>query len=134
MLEKAIALAEDQTDLELALADWRWYFGRRGAAKDVYRELYESHPELFSVAQALPQGLTAAVTSRADPEARPSSYRFTVNKLGKARDLSLQAGSGEGTDPNRIRKALRDIRFRPSLDSKGEVVESEVVGSFRYLR
>ena len=134
MLEKAIALAEEQIDLELALADWRWYFGRRGAAKDVYRKLYQSHPELFVVAQALPQGLTAPVTSRADPEAQPSSYRFTINKLGKARDLSLQEGSGEGTDPNRVRKALRDIRFRPSLDSQGEVVESEVVGGFRYLR
>jgi hypothetical protein len=134
MLEKAIALAEDQIDLELALADWRWYFGRRGAAKGVYRKLYESHPEFFAVAQALPHGLTATVTSRADPEALPSNYRFTVNKLGKPRDLSLQEGSGEGTDPNRIRKALRDIRFRPSLDSDGEVVESEVVGSYRYLR
>ncbi len=134
MLEKAIALAEDQIDLELALADWRWYFGRRGAAKDVYRKLHESHPELFAVAQALPQGLTDPVTSRADPEALPSRYRFTVNKLGKARDLSLQEGGGEGTDPNRVRKALRDIRFRPSLDSNGEVVESEVVGSYRYLR
>ena len=134
MLEKAIALAEDQVDLELALADWRWYFGRRGAAKDVYRKLYESHPELFAVAQALPQGLTDPVTSRADPEALPSSYRFTVNKLGKVRDLSLQEGHGEGTDPNRVRKALRDIRFRPSLDSEGEVVESELVGSYRYLR
>ena len=134
MLEKAIALDDDQVDLKLALADWRWYFGRRGAAKNVYRELYVSHPELFVVAQALPQGLTGPVTSRAESEALPSSYRFVVNKLGKARDLSLQGESGEGSDPNRIRKALRDIRFRPSLDSEGEVVESEVVGSYRYLR
>lgn len=134
MLEKAIALADGQVDLELALADWRWYFGRRGAAKDVYRALHDSHPEMFAAAQALPQGLIGPVTSRADPEALSSNYRFTVNKLGKARDLLLQAGDGEGTDPNRVRKALRDIRFRPSLDSEGEVVESEVVASYRYLR
>lgn len=134
MLEKAIALEADSVDLELALADWRWFFGRRGAAKDVYRKLHDSHPELFSVAQALPQDLTGAVTSRAEPDTYPSTYRFTVNKQGKARDLSLQSERGEGSDPNRVRKALRDIRFRPSLDSEGEVIESEVVGSYRYLR
>lgn len=134
MLEKAIALAEGQVDLELALADWRWYFGRRGAAKDVYRDLYASNPEWFSVAQPLPQGLTGPVTSRAEKDALTSIYRFSVSKLGRARDLSLQTQNREGSDANRIRKALRDIRFRPSLDDRGEVTETEVIGQYRYLR
>lgn len=134
MLEKAIALGESQVDLQLALADWRWFFGRRGAAKKVYRELHGSNPELFDTAQALPQGLSGPVTSRAEQGAVSSAYRFTVNKLGRVRDLSLQTEQVKGADVNRIRKALRDIRFRPSLDTDGEVRESEVSRQYRFLR
>jgi len=138
MLEKAIAMEEGQFDLELALADWRWYFGRRGAAKDAFRELYAAHPQLFVVAQALPHGLIGPVTSRAEQDTTASTYRFTVNTQGNVRDLSLRTGAGEGegegSDPNRVRKALREIRFRPLLDGEGEVTESVVVGRYRYLR
>lgn len=134
MLEKAMGLAEKQVDLQLALADWRWFFGRRGAAKKVYRELYASHPELFTAAQPLPQGLSGLVTSHAEQGTIPSVYRFTVTKLGRAKDLSLQSEKVEGSDANRIRKALRDIRFRPALDTEGEVMESEVSGQYRFLR
>jgi len=80
--------------------------------------------------------LIGPVTSRAEQDTTASTYRFTVNTQGNVRDLSLRtgAGEGEGSDPNRVRKALREIRFRPLLDGEGEVTESVVVGRYRYLR
>ena len=134
MLENAIGLAEGQVDLELALADWRWYFGRRGAARDIYRELHHSNPGLFQTPQPLPHGLTGSVLSRADVDALVSTYRFTVTERGRAKDFSLLSPKVEGSDANRIRKALRDMRFRPSLDAEGEVKAHELTGQYRFLR
>ena len=134
ILEDAIDLAEGQVDLELALADWRWYFGRRGAARDIYRELHHSNPGMFRTPKPLPNGLTGSVVSRADDDALVSTYRFTVTERGRAKDFSLVSPKVEGSDANRIRKALRDMRFRPSLDSEGEVKEHELTGQYRFLR
>jgi len=134
MLEDAIELAEGQVDLELALADWRWYFGRRGAARDIYRELHHSNPGLFQTPKPLPYGLTGSVVSRADADALVSTYRFTVTERGRAKDFSLLSPKVEGSDANRIRKALRDMRFRPSLDAEGEVKAHELTGQYRFLR
>ena len=61
-------------------------------------------------------------------------YRFTVTERGRAKDFSLVSPKVEGSDANRIRKALRDMRFWPSLDSEGEVKEHELTGQYRFLR
>ena len=48
MMKEAIELDSENDELELALADWRWFFGRSGDAVSAYERLAEKSPGLFS--------------------------------------------------------------------------------------
>ena len=123
LLQQLEQLAVDDVEVALIYADWRWIHGRTTDANRRYQSIWQEAPELLEVAEPLPWGLSDGVTMSGGADGRPTSLlSYTVSSLGKPRNIvSLD---GDERTAQRIRKALRKVKFRPAFE-QGIRVDSE---------
>ena len=133
MMKEAIELDSDNDDLELALADWRWFYDRSGDAVSTYERLAEKSPELFAEPLELPHGLIAASPLLAS-EVAQATFSFEVTTRGRVREIDEISSTNGSRDAIRIKKALRELRFRPALDDSAERVKVTVTRTYRETR
>ena len=133
MMKEAIELDSDNDDLELALADWRWFHGRSGDAVSTYERLAEKTPELFAQPLELPHGLITASRILAS-EVAQATFSFEVTTRGRVREISEISSTNGARDAIRIKKGLRELRFRPALDDAAERVKVTVTKTYRETR
>ena len=133
MMKEAIELDSDNDDLELALADWRWFHGRSGDAVSTYERLAEKTPELFAEPLELPHGLITASPILAS-EVAQATFSFEVTTRGRVREISEISSTNGARDAIRIKKGLRELRFRPALDDAAERVKVTVTKTYRETR
>ena len=133
MMKEAIELDSDNDDLELALADWRWFYGRSGDAISTYERLAEKTPELFAEPLELPHGLIT-VSPLLASEVAHATFSFEVTTRGRVREISEISSTDGARDAIRIKKSLRELRFRPALDASAERVKVTVTKTYRETR
>ena len=133
MMKEAIELDSDNDDLELALADWRWFHGKSGDAVSTYERLAEKTPELFAEPLELPHGLTTASPILAS-EVAQATFSFEVTTRGRVREIGEISSTNGARDAIRIKKGLRELRFRPALDDAAERVKVTVTKTYRETR
>ena len=108
--------------LALVRADWEWLNGRRTRALATYRELYARHADWFSQPVALP----AEPQLSPDPRLADSSDKYsldaTITATGRIVDLEVR--SDTASDLGAVRRQVRELRFRPALDTRGEPFEA----------
>ncbi len=133
MMKEAIELDSDNDDLELALADWRWFHGKSGDAVSTYERLAEKTPELFAEPLELPHGLTTASPILAS-EVAQATFSFEVTTRGRVREISEISSTNGARDAIKIKKGLRELRFRPALDDSAERIKVTVTKTYRETR
>ena len=133
MMKEAIELDSENDELELALADWRWFYGRSGDAVSTYERLAEKSPGLFSEPVELPHGLIAA-SSLPLREVAQATFSFEVTTRGRVREINEISSTSGARDAIRIKKDLRELRFRPALDESAERVKATVTKTYRETR
>ena len=133
MMKEAIELDSENDELELALADWRWFYGRSGDAVSTYERLAEKSPGLFSEPVELPHGLIAA-SSLPLREVAQATFSFEVTTRGRVREINEISSTSGARDAIRIKKGLRELRFRPALDESAERVKATVTKTYRETR
>ena len=133
MMKEAIELDSENDELELALADWRWFYGRSGDAVSTYERLAEKSPGLFSEPVELPHGLIAASLLPVR-EVAQATFSFEVTTRGRVREISEISSTSGARDAIRIKKGLRELRFRPVLDGSAERVKATVTKTYRETR
>ena len=133
MMKEAIELDSRNDELELALADWRWFYGRSGDAVSTYERLAEKTPELFAEPVELPHGLISASSPPAS-EVAQATFSFEVTTRGRVREISEISSSNGARDAIRIKKGLRELRFRPALDDSAKRVKVTVTKTYRETR
>ena len=133
MMKEAIELDSGNDELELALADWRWFYGRSGDAVSTYERLAEKTPELFAEPVELPHGLISA-SPLPPSEVAQATFSFEVTTRGRAREISEISSTNGARDAIRIKKGLRELRFRPALDDSAERVKVTVTKAYRETR
>ncbi len=135
MLERAIERVEDPDELELALTDWRWFFGRTAGADEVYARLSDRGDDGISKPVELPHGLindsTVGYTSEPDETA---TFGFRVTKRGRVRDIKATSASQNSRAKRLVRAALRDVRFRPAIGPDGSAVGFDVEKTYQLTR
>jgi hypothetical protein len=133
MMKEAIELDSENDELELALADWRWFYGRSGDAVSTYERLAEKSPGLFSEPVELPHGLIAASLLPVR-EVTQATFSFEVTTRGRVRAINEISSTSGARDAIRIKKGLRELRFRPALDGSAERVKATVTKTYRETR
>ena len=133
MMKEAIELDLGNDELELALADWRWFYGRSGDAVSTYGRLAEKSPELFSEPVELPHGLITASLLPVRKVAQ-ATFSFDVTTRGRVREIREISSTNGARDAIRIKKSLRELRFRPVLDGSAERVKVTVTKTYRETR
>ena len=133
MMKEAIELDPDNGQLKLALADWRWFNGRSGDAVSTYERLAEKTPELFAQPVELPHGLISASPLPVSEFAQ-ATFSFEVTMRGRVREISEISSTNGARDAIRIKKGLRELRFRPALDGSAERVRVTLTKTYRETR
>jgi hypothetical protein len=135
MLEGAIKRVEDPEELELALTDWRWFFGRTAGADEVYARLSDRGDDGISRPVELPHGLinnsTVGYTSESDESA---AFGFRVTKRGRVRDIKATSASQNSRAKRLVRSALREVRFRPAIGPDGLAVDLDIEKTYQLTR
>ena len=133
MMKEAIELDSGNGQLELALADWRWFNGRSGDAVSTYERWAEKTPELFAQPVELPHGLISA-SPLWRREVAQATFSFEVTTRGRVREISEISSTNGARDAIRIKKRLRELRFRPALDGSAERVKVTLTKTYRETR
>ena len=133
MMKEAIELDAENDELVLALADWRWFYGRSGDAVSTYERLAIKSPELFSEPVELPHGLITA-SSLPVRDVAQATFSFEVTTRGRVREISEISSTSGTRDAVRIKKGLRELRFRPALDGSAGRVKVTVTKTYRETR
>jgi hypothetical protein len=133
MLKEAIELDEKNDELEAALADWRWFHGRTGDAVNTYERLARKVPAQFAEPLALPHGLIDELQGPITTAAR-ATFSFDVTTRGRVRDINEVSSTEGPRDAIRIKKNLRELRFRPALDATGERIKATITKTYQETR
>jgi tetratricopeptide (TPR) repeat protein len=133
MMKEAIELDAENDELALALADWRWFYGRTGDAISTYKRLAEKSPELFAEPVELPHGLVSNSPLPTSGVAQ-ATFSFEVTTRGRVREINEISSANGARDAIRIKKGLRELRFRPALDDSAERVKVTVTKTYRETR
>ena len=133
MMKEAIELDAENDELALALADWRWFYGRTGDAVSTYKRLAEKSPELFAEPVELPHGLVSNSPLPTSGVAQ-ATFSFEVTTRGRVREINEISSANGARDAIRIKKGLRELRFRPALDDSAERVKVTVTKTYRETR
>ena len=133
MMKEAIELDAENDELALALADWRWFYGRTGDAVSTYKRLAEKSPELFAEPVELPHGLVSNSPLPTSGVAQ-ATFSFEVTTRGRVREINEISSANGARDAIRIKKGLRELRFRPALDDSAERVKVTMTKTYRETR
>ena len=133
MLKEAIELDEKNDELEVALADWRWFHGRTGDAVNTYERLARKVPAQFAEPLELPHGLIDESQGPITTAAR-ATFSFDVTTRGRVRDINEVSSTEGPRDAIRIKKNLRELRFRPALDATGERIKATITKTYQETR
>ena len=133
MMKEAIELDAENDELALALADWRWFYGRTGDAVSTYKRLAEKSPELFAEPVELPHGLVSNSPLPTSGVAQ-ATFSFEVTTRGRVREINEISSTNGARGAIRIKKGLRELRFRPALDDSAERVKVTVTKTYRETR
>ena len=133
MLKEAIELDEKNDELEVALADWRWFHGRTGDAVNTYERLARIVPAQFAEPLELPHGLIDESQGPITTAAR-ATFSFDVTTRGRVRDINEVSSTEGPRDAIRIKKNLRELRFRPALDVTGQRIKTTITKTYQETR
>jgi hypothetical protein len=130
MMKEAIELDGENDELELTLADWRWFYGRSGDAVSTYERLAAKSPGEFSVPVELPHGLiNRSHSSLVEPA--QATFSFEVTTRGRVREIDEIASTDGSRDGIRIKKGLRELRFRPAFDDTGKRIATTITKTYQ---
>lgn len=126
LLERALAAFPDNVTLQLALADWRWFHNKRGAARSSYRELARES-SLLRVPVPIPQWPTLQQAEEFIEDPAWLEFALTITPGGRPTAIEVVGGS-QNSDALRGRalRWLRQLIFRPAFDADGEAVASDL--------
>ncbi len=127
LLERALDAFPDNVTLGLALADWRWFHNKRGAARDSYRELMTQDPTLLRHAVPIPQWPTLQRAEEFIDDPAWLEFALTITPGGRPTAIEVLGGS-QNSDALRGRASrwLRQLIFRPTFNPEGEAVASDI--------
>ncbi|WP_154647674.1 hypothetical protein [Luminiphilus syltensis] len=122
LLKTNIKYVENKTTLELALADWYWFQGRRGQALDIYDRLRKGQPPMFSDPVPLPALPTLDRDPQLSERIQTVSAVFTVTDGGRVTDLDVELVDNEAdASVIWVARSLRRLRFRPAFNDQGRI-------------
>jgi hypothetical protein len=135
MLNRGIDYLAGSDELELALADWRWFNGKTTQARKMYARLAKVLPAEFVLPVALPhglieEGLHTAVTD----ENKSATFSFDITANGKVRNLVEQADAKKDRSTLTLRKHLKQLKFRPVVAENGNRIKMRLTRSYRKTR
>ncbi|MBN7796299.1 hypothetical protein [Parahaliea mediterranea] len=124
-------------DARLALADWYQWHGATRDAAEIYRQLAaelaaagegETLQQWFGAPVELPDnGAFWQAPAPGQAAEAVVRARFTVSARGRVRELGIDTvPEAQVSAASRLRRALREVRFRPRFES-GEPVSSPAV-------
>ena len=133
LLDRALAVAPDNIDLRVAKADWLWLNDRRQQALAVYAALQREAGVDFSAPQPLPSIPQIGRDPRLAKEWADLRISGRVSSRGRFEDIEV-TGADADDYSGFVRRQLRAIRCRPSLDVNGEPREVAIDWTIRALR
>jgi tetratricopeptide (TPR) repeat protein len=127
LLERALAVFPENVTLELALADWRWFHNKRGAARRSYRELVASGASPLQQPVPIPQWPTLQRAEEFIEDPAWLEFALTITPGGRPTTIEVVGGS-QNSDALRGRalRWLRQLIFRPAFNADGEAVASDL--------
>ena len=135
MLNRGIDYLAGSDELELALADWRWFNGKTTQARKMYARLAKVLPAEFVLPVALPHGLIeeGLHTAVAD-ENKSATFSFDITANGKVRNIVEQADAKKDRSTLTLRKHLKQLKFRPVVAENGNRIKMRLTRSYRKTR
>jgi hypothetical protein len=131
MLNRGIDYLGGSDELELVLADWRWFNGKTTQARKMYERLANVLPAEFVLPVALPHGLIEEKLHNAvSDEERTATFSFDVTANGNARNIVEQADEKKQRSTSRLRKHLKQLKFRPVVAENGTRIKMQVTRSY----
>ena len=133
LLDRALAVAPDNIDLRVAKADWLWLNDRRQQALALYAALQREAGVDFSAPQPLPSIPQIGRDPRLAKEWADLRISGRVSSRGRFEDIEVTGAEADDYS-GFVRRQLRAIRCRPSLDVSGEPREVAIDWTIRALR
>ena len=126
--QRLVTVSPDSHDALSALADWNWFYRKRDAATLLYRQACQLAPERFARAGPLPEYPSLAFELAFQTSPVPLVVNLSVTDRGRPTDLefSLPHAAGGASPPGAVRRAMRNMVFRPAFVSCTEIVSSTV--------
>lgn len=134
MLEDAQDFVGADDELELLLADWRWFFDRTGVAMKTFSRLAQEDPERFEQPVELPHGLIEQTSLPATASDARATFTFQVSTRGRVRNLRAVLGTEQSSVPRKLRAGIRELRFRPAVSAGGEALQVNLTKTYRETR
>ena len=134
MLEDALDFVGADDELELLLADWRWFFDRTGVAMKTFSRLAQEDPERFEQPVELPHGLIEQTSLPATASDARATFTFQVSTRGRVRNLRAVLGTEQSSVPRKLRAGIRELRFRPAVSAGGEALQVNLTKTYRETR
>ncbi len=124
--QRLVTLSPDSHDALSALADWHWFYRKRDAATVLYRRACQLAPERFERASPLPEYPPLAFEPAFQAPPVPMVVNLSVTERGRPTDLAffLPHAAGGASPPSAVRRAMRNMVFRPAFVSCAEIVSS----------
>ena len=133
LLDRALAVAPDNLDLKVAKADWLWLNDRRQQALALYATLQQEAGVDFSTPEPLPSIPRIGRDTRLAKEWADLRITGRVSSRGRFEDVEVTGAEADDYS-GFVRRQLRAIRCRPSLDVNGEPREVAIDWTVRALR
>jgi hypothetical protein len=136
LLEQLLARAPDAVEraaVQREYGDWEQWLGQTTSADDWYHASWQTLRDSGDTAlveswYGTPQPLPAngAFTAGNDEPGLVLVVSLSVDARGRADDVQVQERADARREATRLRRWLRETRFRPALDANGEPVASAV--------
>ena len=137
VIDQALVMMPEDPELRLARADWHWFNGRNTRALIEYQALYGDFPDWFTAPHPLPQHPRLSADPRLAEDVDTVFVSCRIGTSGRASDVtvvneeSVEAVQGAVA---RVKRRLREIKFRPAFDEGGEPVEALFAKELALLR
>lgn len=136
---------DETIDAKLELADWHQMFGRAQDAATLYRHVWEEMQPLGRDADAFFSAPVMIYFPRPEnPRPPPRSKRgesatghvaldFTVNRIGRVRDMKTSSSQPPRLMDFRVRRSMRAAIYRPAFESGTPVLAPDQTYRYEYL-
>ena len=124
--QRLVTVSPDSHDALSALADWNWFYRKRDVATVLYRQACQLAPERFARAGPLPEYPQLAFELAFQDPPVPIVVNLGVTDRGRPTELkySLPNAADGASPPGVVRRAMRNMVFRPAFVSCAEIVSS----------